>query len=63
MRIKRHITPLLAITGHPTKPFKTQLNLIQIQLPMPESCSAREEEFKTIQLFDKQPKFECFMSI
>ena len=53
MRLRgSQITPLLAITRHPTKPFKTHLNLIQIQLPIPESCSAEQEEFKTTQLFE-----------
>ena len=56
-------TPLLAITRRKSKSFIEWVNLNQIQLPIPESCSAEQMEFKTTQLFEKQPKFECFMSI
>ena len=46
------ITPLLAITGRKSKSFIEWVNLNQIQLPIPESCSAEHEEFKTTQLFE-----------
>ena len=45
-------TPLLAITGRKSKSFIEWVNLNQIQLPIPESCSAEQEEFKTTQLFE-----------
>ena len=45
------------------KPFITPLKLNQIQLPIPESCSAGNEKFRNVWLFTNWPRFGWVMAI
>ena len=45
-------TPFTAVTGRKSKSFIEWVNLNQIQLPIPESFSTEQEEFKTTLLFE-----------
>ena len=58
----QYFTPSVAVTGRKSKCFIEWVNLNQIQLPIPEACSAEQEEFKTTQLFENWPRFSQVMA-